>query len=56
MRDVKHLTTERRTTHERCSIWSADGKFIVTRRISQKHGLERVLVDVVSAQSTLLTQ
>jgi dipeptidyl aminopeptidase/acylaminoacyl peptidase len=57
MRDVKHLTTG--TANDRMNvapIWSADGKFIVYTQDQSKGTDSNVfLVDVVSAQSTLLT-
>ena len=57
MREVKHLTTG--TAKDRMNvapIWSADGEFIVyTQEQSKGTDSSIFLVDVVSAQSTLLT-
>ena len=57
MREVKHLTTG--TAKDRMNvapIWSADGEFIVyTQEQSKGTDSNIFLVDVVSAQSTLLT-
>src|ERR1039458_3957421 len=57
MREVKHLTTG--TAKDRMNvapIWSADGKFIVyTQEQSKGTDSNGLLVDVASAQSTLLT-